>query len=390
MIPTSDPGQSVAIAKRGVRTGLLSAAVTWLRDLTGRDIDGMAGDGHLAEPEECAPMSAAAYQGPPELTLARVFTEWTLDPVIVLVVIALGGWYVLAMRRVRATGAEWPISRAVNFLGLGLGSALLVTMSFVGVYDGTLFWVRALQVITLLAISPMFLANGAPFTLLLAALPEDRRARAERVFHGRFARLLTFPPAGTVLLVLTPWVLYFTPLYEVVLRNAAADALAKVTILAIGFLYFWARLQADPMPHEYPHLVSVGITFAEAIFDGALGLTLIFMTHPVAASYYESLHRPWGPSIRMDHVIGGGVLWMTGDLAGLPFLGALFVRMFRQDQNEAAKIDRELDARAAEERAASPAADGADGEPEMMRPWWETDPILSKRYGTGGSHRGGR
>ncbi|MCU1656409.1 MAG: hypothetical protein JWO57_1065, partial [Pseudonocardiales bacterium] len=21
--------------------------------------------------------------------------------------------------------------------------------------------------------------------------------------------------------------------------------------------------------------------------------------------------------------------------------------------------------------------------PEMMRPWWETDPILSKRYGRG-------
>jgi hypothetical protein len=57
--------------------------------------------------------------------------------------------------------------------------------------------------------------------------------------------------------------------------------------------------------------------------------------------------------------------------------------MFRQDQKEAKNIDRELDARAAEERAASPAVSGDAGEPEMMRPWWETDPILSKRYGTG-------
>jgi cytochrome c oxidase assembly factor CtaG len=325
----------------------------------------------------------AAYQGPPELTLVRVFTEWTFDPVIALLLILLGAWYVLAMRRVRAAGGEWAVSRAVNFLGLGLGSAVLATMSFVGVYDGVLFWVRALQIITLLAITPMFLAGGAPFTLLLAALPEDRRARAERALRGRFARLLTFPPVGTVLLILTPWVLYFTPLYELVLRNGAADAAAKVAILAIGFLYFWARLQADPMPHEYPHLVSVGITFAEAIFDGALGLALIFMTHPIAASYYASLHRPWGPSVRMDHVIGGGVLWMVGDLAGLPFLGALFARMFRQDQKDAKAIDRELDAQAARERAAAPAVDGRAEEPEMMRPWWETDPVLSKRYGTG-------
>jgi cytochrome c oxidase assembly factor CtaG len=347
-------------------------------------------NGGPAEPRGYEPVSgattSAVYHGPPDLTLVRVFTEWTLDPVIAVLVVGLGAWYVLAMRRVRASGGEWPISRAVNFLGLGLGSAVLVTMSFVGVYDDTLFWVRALQVITLLAISPMFLANGAPFTLLLAALPEARRERAERVLRGRFARLLTFPPVGTVLLVLTPWVLYFTPLYDLLLRHAAVDALVEVAVLTIGFLYFWARLQADPMPREYPHLVSVGITFAEAIFDGALGLTLIFMTHPIAGSYYASLHRSWGPSVRMDHIIGGGVLWMTGDLAGLPFLGALFVRMFRQDQREAVTIDRELDVQAAQEHAA---AGGAAGEPELMRPWWETDPVLSKRYGTGGSRRDG-
>jgi hypothetical protein len=85
----------------------------------------------------------------------------------------------------------------------------------------------------------------------------------------------------------------------------------------------------------------------------------------------------------MDHTIGGGVLWMVGDLAGLPFLGALFVRMFRQDRTEARKIDRELDVRAAQERATALEVTGDAGEPEMMRPWWETDPVLSKRYGTG-------
>lgn len=329
---------------------------------------------------------ATAYHGPPELTFTTLFTQWTLDPVIALVVLALGGWYVWAMRRVRAAGGEWQTGRAVNFLGLGLGSVVLVTMSFVGVYDDTLFWTRALQVITLLAISPLFLANGAPLTLLAESLSEPGKARVERLLRGRIARLLTFPPVGTALLVATPWVLYFTPLYESVLRNTWADEAVKAAILIIGFLYFWARLQIDPLPREYPHVVSMGITFAEAVFDGALGLTLIFMTHPVAGAYYESLHRTWGPNVRFDHVIGGGILWMVGDLAGLPFLAALFARMFRQDRTEAERIDRELDAQAAAEhavrKAAAPEAADDDG-PEMMRPWWETDPILSKRYGTG-------
>ena len=304
----------------------------------------------------------------PELTWGRVFTQWTLDPAVAIVVVALGTWYVLAMRRLRAAGQEWPAARAVNFLGLGLGSAVLVTMSFVGAYDGTLFWARALQVITLLAITPLFLANGAPLTLLLATLRSPERV--ERLVKGRAARVLTFPPVGTALLVVTPWVLYFTPLYETVLRNGFADEAVTLGIAVIGFLYFWARLQIDPLPAEYPHLVSMGITFAEAMFDGALGLTLIFMPHPLVSAYYESLHRTWGPSLRMDQVIGGGILWMVGDLAGLPFLAALFLRMFRQDRSEAERIDRELDARAPVE----------DDGPEMMRPWWEDDPILSKRY----------
>ncbi len=304
----------------------------------------------------------------PELTLGRMFTEWTLDPAAAAVVLVLGGWYVRAMRKV----PDWPVSRAVNFLGLGLGSVVLATMSFVGAYDDTLFWTRALQVITLLAISPLFLANGAPLTLLLTTARNP--GRVERVLKGPIARVLTFPPVGTALLVVTPWVLYFTPLYEAVLRHTAVDEAVTLGILLIGFVYFWARLQIDPLPSEYPHVVSMGITFAEAMFDGALGLTLIFMPHPLVSSYYETLHRTWGPSLRMDQVIGGGILWMVGDLAGLPFLAALFVRMFRQDRKDAERIDRELDAEAPVN------AQGLDGGPEMMRPWWEDDPILSRRY----------
>lgn len=313
------------------------------------------------------------YHGPAELTLQRVLTSWTFDPVVFLVITALGGAYLTGVRRVRSRGGSWPAGRTVLFTGLGLGSWALATMSFLGVYADTLFWARAVQVVTLLMITPLLLAHGAPLTLLSECAP-----RAGRWLRGRVARVLTFPPVGAALLIATPWVLYFTPLYELVLRNGIADAVLRVALVLTGFLYFWARLQLDPVPRTYPHLLSVGFSFAEAAFDGALGITMIFMAHPLASSYYHALARPWGPSLKMDQVIGGGALWMLGDLAGLPFLAALFARMFRQDQADAAEIDRELDAQTAPKTTAS-----GSPEPEMMRPWWETDPILSKRYGTG-------
>lgn len=316
-----------------------------------------------------------------ELTVTSAFTTWTLDPVMAVLVVVLGVWYVRRARR--ADG--WPLSRTLNFLGLGLGTVLAVTVTFVGAYDDTLFWPRALQVITLLAISPLFLANGAPFTLLLETMPDGpRRDRVRRVLSSRAVAVLTSPPAGTAALVVTPWLLYFTPLYELTLRNAVADEAVKVALVVIGIVYYWARLQIDPMPRSYPHMLSMGITFAEAMFDGALGLTIMLRHHPLAASYYEAVHRTWGPSIHRDQQIGGGLLWMVGDFAGMPFLVVLAIRMLRQDRAEAERVDRELDAEQERLVAAQTAEGVVVDEPEMMRPWWETDPVLSRRYGTGG------
>ena len=51
-----------------------------------------------------------------------------------------------------------------------------------------------------------------------------------------------------------------------------------------------------------------------------------------------------GPSLRSDQVIGGGALWVLGDIVGLPFLAAQFIQMIREDETEAAGVDAELDA----------------------------------------------
>ena len=60
---------------------------------------------------------------------------------------------------------------------------------------------------------------------------------------------------------------------------------------------------------------------------------------------------------------------------GLPFLAVQLIQMMREDQAEAAVIDAELDARDAARDDATPADDD--------RPWWETDPRITERFGKG-------
>lgn len=320
------------------------------------------------------PAAATGYHGPPPFNLVTVFTQWKLDLPSILFVALVGTVYYLAAHRLTARGGSWARGRRIAF-GTGLGLILLFGVSFFGAYADVLFWARAAQVITLLMLAPLCLAMGAPVALALETLSDRGANRIRAVLASKLARVITFPASGSVLLIATPWAFYFTGWYPAVLTSGVIDALSRLALLVVGFVYFYSRLQLDPVPHKYPHLISVVITFVEVIFDAALGLVLWLNPHIVAHDYYQALGRDWGPSLRDDQIIGAGVLWIAGDAAGLPFLGALMRRMAVDDDKEAAEIDRELD-----EQDAAASAANEDEQPAPSGLWWENDPALAERF----------
>jgi cytochrome c oxidase assembly factor CtaG len=338
---------------------------------------------------------ASGYQGPPELTLQRAFVEWTLDPWALAFVLLLAGLYLLGMRRVRRSGTAWPAARAVAFCGLGLGFYVIATMWWVGVYQPVLFWVRAVQTILMLLAIPMFFALGRPLTLLIASLPKAG-ARLEAAIRSPAAKILTFPAITTGVLVITPFVLYFTPWYEAGFHSVAVRELTYLALMAPGFVFFWTLVRVDPVPKAYPYLVGLWVTGVEVVGDAVLGLAVIAYQGLIAGAYYHALGRPWGPSLATDQVLGGGTLWVLGDIVGLPFLAAQLIQMIREDESDAAVIDAELDARDAARAAAradqaggdggagagtaAEPAGGPPGDDPGDRPWWESDPRFVGRF----------
>jgi cytochrome c oxidase assembly factor CtaG len=317
-------------------------------------------------------VAASGYQGPPELTVARAFTSWTLDVPALIVLLAAAGLYLAGMRRARRSGG-WPAQRAVLFLGGGLGLATLAIMGFPGVYYGVLFYARAVQTVLLLLAVPLFLALGRPLTLLAASWPRAGQ-RMQAVVGSRAARALTFPAVTALVLVIVPFLLYFTGWYEAGFHSGLVRELTCVALLAPGLVFFWTLLRVDPVPKAYPYLVALWVTGAEVIGDAVLGLAIIADQHLIAGDYYRAVARPWGPSLRTDQVLGGGVLWLLGDLIGLPFLAAALIAMIREDESDAKVIDAELDAGEAARAQAGP-------EPgETARPWWESDPRFASRF----------
>jgi cytochrome c oxidase assembly factor CtaG len=319
---------------------------------------------------------AGGYHGPPQLTVARGFTEWTFDPWMLGLILLLGAAYLVGFYRLRGRGAPepgaarvWPWTRVVNF-GLGLAIVAIATLGSFGTYFSVLFFMRSFQTILLLLLAPLFLALGRPLSMAIAVFPRAGR-RLDRAIHSRVARVLTFPAITTLALVAVPFVMYFTTWYTASFHSVAVRELTHLALMTPGFVFFWTLLRVDPVPKAYSYAVSLWITGAEVIGDAFLGLAVIADTNLIGAGYYHALARPWGPSLGTDQILGGGTLWIFGDLVGLPFLVAQLIQFIREDESEAAEIDAELDARDAARDAARAArraaAIAAEGKPAKSR-----------------------
>ncbi|HTX27592.1 MAG TPA: cytochrome c oxidase assembly protein [Streptosporangiaceae bacterium] len=325
---------------------------------------------------------ASGYHGPPELTPVRALTEWTFDPWMLALIVILGAAYLAGVRRVRRRDVPWPVARRIWFLGLGLGFLVIATMSWVGAYQAVLFYARAVQTVLLVLVVPLFLALGRPITLAITALP-GAGARVEAVVRSLPMRVLTFPAITTLALVGVPFVMYFTSWYTAVFHSGTVRELTYLVLMAPGLAFFWTLLRVDPVPKEYPYVVSMWITGAEVVGDAFFGLAVIADQNLLGASYYHALARPWGPSLATSQVVGGGALWILGDLVGLPFLAAQLMQLMHEDESDAARIDAELDAQEAERDAnrqvAAAAEDDAD-EAAGTRLWWQDDSRFTDRF----------
>jgi cytochrome c oxidase assembly factor CtaG len=293
------------------------------------------------------------------LTWSTALTSWRWDSAAAVVVVAAAVAYGWAWRRADATKRRY-----IWWFGIGLALTVVATMSMVGVYAGVLFWVRALQVLLLLYIAPFFLAMGRPVTVIGHAF--GPRIPMDRWLASRSSRLLLHPATTSLAMLATPWLLYLTPWYTAALQHYSVACVTNGLLVAVGFAYFYARLQADPVPHRYSQLLSLVISIAESLGDGVLGIVL-WLGPLIAAGYYMHIDRQWGPSMRVDQSIGAGVLWLVGDVLGVGFI-AVLMHQFSSDERSTAKIvDAALDQSESEDSAGSSGL------------WWENDPQLRDR-----------
>ena len=303
------------------------------------------------------PAAAAALAGPapgsqvPAPTPGRLLLSWSFNPLVTVGLLALAIAYLQARKRLVADGIVWPARRTAYFL-CGVGAIAVALLSPIEAYDTVLFSVHVTQHMLLTMVAAPLLALGAPVTLALRVARGRTRRRMTRVLHSPPLKVIGHPLVAWVLFTMSLYALYFSPLFDLTLRNQQVHDLVHLHFLAVGLLFWWPVVGLDPSRWRLPHIARLGFVFLMIPFHAFLGVA-IMNSGRVLAPTLESFQRSWGPTPLDDQHVGGAILWGAGDLIALgAVLGILISWASYEEKVVAVREDRRL---AREREAGRPA-----------------------------------
>jgi cytochrome c oxidase assembly factor CtaG len=289
----------------------------------------------------------ALGQTVPRPTLSRLLLDWSFDPLVALPLLAVAVLYLEGRRRIHERGQRWPAQRTGCFLG-GLAALVIALQSPVAAYDTALFSVHASQHLVLTMVAAPLLALGAPITMLLMTVPARWRRRIVKLVHSRPVKIIGHPLIAWTLFTLTLYALYFSPLFDLSLRNNFVHDLVHLHFIAVGLLFWWPVVGVDPTRWRLHHLARVLYVFLMVPFHAFLGVAIMNSRRLLAPTLAEFV-RPWGPTPLADQQAGGAIMWGAGDIISLVSVIAILAAWASYEEKVAAREDRRI----ARERAAA-------------------------------------
>ncbi len=280
----------------------------------------------------------------PPLSPLTALTTWSFDPLVTTAILVPLVAYLAAVRRVDAAHPSNPVPRrrVAAWVG-GLVVLAIALCSSVDVYSQVLFSVHMVQHMLLVFVVAPLLCLGAPVTLLLRVATHEQRARLILpALHSRPLRALTHPVVDWILFTTVMWVTHFSPLFELALENGWVHILEHALFLGAGFLFWWPVVGADPGPQPLSYPVRLGYVMLQMPQNAFLGLTLFTADH-VLYPYYASLGLSWLPDPVADQQLGGGLMWVAGDLLFLVPVLLVVVAWLRDEERRGRLYDEQLD-----------------------------------------------
>src|SRR5262249_29347319 len=249
-----------------------------------------------------------------------------------------GWWQLHRTRRARGAAPGW---RLVAYL-TGLTSVVLALCSPLEVLAELSFTAHMVQHELLLMVAPPLLLLGAPFPVILWALPLSLRRRVGALVarpgpFRRTLRTLTWMPVAGALYTVSIWGWHHPVAYEAALRHPVLHDLEHLSFFGAAVLFWWPVVNPAPRFHRLRTGMAYGArigylivaTAQNTLLGAALGLSERVPYPSYAAA--PRLFADWNPVD--DQAFGGGVMWSGSHM----FLLALLILLHRAMDTEGRK-----------------------------------------------------
>jgi cytochrome c oxidase assembly factor CtaG len=244
-------------------------------------------------------------------SLGGILGHWSLDPGVLLPLVATALLYVIGVRRTRR---RWLLARCASFLA-GLAVIATALLSGIDVYADSLLSVHMTQHMLLLMVAPALLAYGAPVRLALATSPRRVRRRIAAVLRSRPVRTALRPAVTAAAVCALILGTYLTGLFSLTLQDQTVHEIEHAAFLLAGLALFVPLVAADPLPRPPSPLARLCSLTAVMTAMVIVGAVLSFQGS-VRYSHYLTTARALHVSALSDQQLAGVVMWFGGGLIG--------------------------------------------------------------------------
>jgi putative copper resistance protein D len=269
---------------------------------------------------------------------------------VAMIVVALA-LYLWGVRRNNALHPRhpWPIGKTIAWAGALVTTGVGI-FSFVGVYDGELFWDHMIQHLILIMVAAPLFAVASPLRLAWCSTSGTAHLVVTEALRSRVATFLGNPIVAFILYAVVIPISHLTIWYNYTLTQESVHNAEHLVFLLVGYLFWRQIFGNDPNAHRLHPALQFFYLFMAIPIDTFTGLSLAGATHEMFPAYFAT-HRAWGPSYIVDLHVGGDIMWVVGDTLMLWPMIPVALRWMHLEERKAVRIDRELDEQALREAA---------------------------------------
>lgn len=260
-------------------------------------------------------------------------TRWTLDPWIIVPLLATAALFALGAAAVRRRSRAAALrGRQIACFWTGWGVLAAALVSPLHAAGERSFAAHMLEHELLMLVAAPLLVLARPLGFFAWGLPRGARRWCGRVERNSAVaavwRLLVHPVAATALQAIALWAWHAPMPFDLALRHPGWHIAQHLSFLVTALLFWTAVLDAHRAAAR--PMLAAGCLFATTLVGGALGALMAFSWSPWYPAYAALGLTPFGLSPVEDQQLAGLLMWIPGGLVHVAAALAILARVLRE------------------------------------------------------------